>query len=175
MEVKGYFLSLSSKGQAVLEFALVAPILMLLVFGVIDFGIMFEHSIAVTNAARDGVRWAVTHPTAWSNANPAPSSTIEGQIQTAGGVSNIPNNDQTISISYWVPSSSGGSTECGYYSASSNSFVALNGYTESTCVIPGNLIKVSIHATYNFITPIFSALYPQGISISSSAIMMEEV
>lgn len=40
------------------EFALIVPILLLLVFGIIEFGIVYNTKIAITNAAREGARKA---------------------------------------------------------------------------------------------------------------------
>jgi len=48
----------SESGQALVEFALVAPILLMLVLGIMQFGIAFEHSIALTDAVRAGARAA---------------------------------------------------------------------------------------------------------------------
>src|SRR3989449_5175395 len=45
-----------SRGQAVVETALLVPILMLLVMGSADLGRVFYYSIAVTNAAREAAR-----------------------------------------------------------------------------------------------------------------------
>lgn len=44
------------RGAAAVEFALVLPILLLLVFGIIEFGFIFNRWITVTHAAREGVR-----------------------------------------------------------------------------------------------------------------------
>jgi Flp pilus assembly protein TadG len=38
------------------EFAIVAPILLVLVFGIIQFGIAFNHSLTLTDAVRAGAR-----------------------------------------------------------------------------------------------------------------------
>lgn len=40
------------------EFALVLPVLLLLVFGIIEFGIVYNAKITITNAAREGARKA---------------------------------------------------------------------------------------------------------------------
>lgn len=43
-------------GAAAVEFALVAPVLFLLLFGIIDYGIWFADSITIRQAARDAAR-----------------------------------------------------------------------------------------------------------------------
>ena len=47
------------KGAELIEFALVFPLLLLLMFGIMDFGLLFQRYEAVTNAAREGARIAV--------------------------------------------------------------------------------------------------------------------
>jgi Flp pilus assembly protein TadG len=44
------------RGQSLVEFALIAPLFLLLVFGIVDFGIAFYSWITITNAAREGAR-----------------------------------------------------------------------------------------------------------------------
>jgi Flp pilus assembly protein TadG len=46
----------NEKGQSMTEFALVLPILAVLLFGVIQFGIVFNNYIQVTDAVRAGAR-----------------------------------------------------------------------------------------------------------------------
>ncbi|MFL6099981.1 MAG: TadE/TadG family type IV pilus assembly protein [Actinomycetales bacterium] len=45
-------------GAVAVEFALILPILLLIVFGIIDFGRMLNAQITLTQAAREGARWA---------------------------------------------------------------------------------------------------------------------
>ena len=47
------------KGQALVEFALLVPIFLLLLFAIIDFGMGFYSWITVTNGAREGARLGV--------------------------------------------------------------------------------------------------------------------
>lgn len=47
-------------GQALVEFAFVLPILLLLMVAIIDFGIMFYSQMAVSNAAWEGARAGAT-------------------------------------------------------------------------------------------------------------------
>jgi Flp pilus assembly protein TadG len=51
-----------SKGQALTEFALILPLLIVIVGGAVDFGLLFLVSNVVQNASREGVRVAVTLP-----------------------------------------------------------------------------------------------------------------
>jgi Flp pilus assembly protein TadG len=46
------------KGAAVVEFALVVPILLLLVIGILEFGRVLHTYLVVVNAAREGARYA---------------------------------------------------------------------------------------------------------------------
>lgn len=51
-----------SGGQALVEFALVAPLFFLLIFGVIQLGIIFGGQIGLGNTAREVARYASTAP-----------------------------------------------------------------------------------------------------------------
>jgi Flp pilus assembly protein TadG len=51
------------RGQSLVEFALILPVLILLVMGTLDLAMGFRTYIALTNAAREGARWVSIHPT----------------------------------------------------------------------------------------------------------------
>ena len=51
----------SEKGQAMVEFALVLPLLLALLCGIIDFGWLYYNQITLNNAAREGARYAVIY------------------------------------------------------------------------------------------------------------------
>lgn len=44
------------RGAVAIELALVLPVLLLLIFGIIEFGFAFNTQLALTQAAREGVR-----------------------------------------------------------------------------------------------------------------------
>lgn len=48
----------SERGAAAVEFALVLPVFLLLVLGIITFGLIFKDYLGISHAAREGVRWA---------------------------------------------------------------------------------------------------------------------
>jgi Flp pilus assembly protein TadG len=49
----------SESGQAIIELAFALPLLLVLVMGIFDFGLMFQRFEVVTNAAREGARVGV--------------------------------------------------------------------------------------------------------------------
>lgn len=51
----------SEKGQALVEFALVLPILILLVCGICEFGWLFGNQILANNACREAARYAAVY------------------------------------------------------------------------------------------------------------------
>jgi Flp pilus assembly pilin Flp len=79
-------------GVALVEFALVLPLLLVLLFGMLDFGRAFNYWIDSTHLANEGARWAVV------NKNPGTTGTlqqyIQGQADTAelrdGGTAAVP-------------------------------------------------------------------------------------
>jgi Flp pilus assembly protein TadG len=50
-----------SIAQALAEFAIVAPIFFLILFGIIDFGRYVYYTQVLNNAAREGARYAIVH------------------------------------------------------------------------------------------------------------------
>ena len=49
----------TDRGQAAVEFALIAPVLMVLLLGIVQSGIAFHNYLAVTDAARAAARQAI--------------------------------------------------------------------------------------------------------------------
>ena len=49
------------KGQSLVEFAVILPVLLIIVFGIIDFGWLFYNQAALNNSCREGARFAVVN------------------------------------------------------------------------------------------------------------------
>jgi Flp pilus assembly protein TadG len=47
------------KGVAIVEFALVVPLLLMLIFGMIEFSLLFYNKAMLTNACREGARQGI--------------------------------------------------------------------------------------------------------------------
>jgi Flp pilus assembly protein TadG len=62
-------------GQALVEFALILPLLLVLVFGMLDFGKAYNYWIDSTHLSASGARWAAV------NKNPGPGATLQDSIR----------------------------------------------------------------------------------------------
>ena len=49
------------RGQALVEFALIAPMILLFLFVIVDFGIAMDRRIVLQHAVREGARYAAVH------------------------------------------------------------------------------------------------------------------
>jgi len=58
MKIKRIRIIKNEKGASAVEFALILPILVMLVFGIFQFGIAYNNYITITHAAREGARLA---------------------------------------------------------------------------------------------------------------------
>lgn len=89
----------STGGQSLVEFALILPILLLLILGMIEFGWILNRQITLTNAAREGARAAAVQDV--TNAYSAADSAV-ANFATASGL-----NIDTTKISFSILGSSG--------------------------------------------------------------------
>ncbi len=64
------------RGAAAVEFALVLPLVLFILFGVVDFGRAYMAQIALTQAAREGVRVAALDPA-------IPAADVEARVDAA--------------------------------------------------------------------------------------------
>ena len=58
---KGHIARCKQTGVAAIEFALLLPVLLLILFGIINYGVIMYDQAVVVNAAREGARWASIH------------------------------------------------------------------------------------------------------------------
>ncbi|MDE3094417.1 MAG: pilus assembly protein [Chloroflexota bacterium] len=70
------------RGQALVEFALTAPILLLLVLGAVDYGRVYYRAVQVSQAARNGAAYASINPPN-SNQNVQQSGNYQQQMEDA--------------------------------------------------------------------------------------------
>jgi Flp pilus assembly protein TadG len=92
--------SKDERGAELIEFALVFPILLLVVAGIADFGFLFQRYEVVTNAAREGARMASLPSYTQSDVTQRVTSYL-----TMGGLTLAP----TVSVT-WAPTTVGSNT-----------------------------------------------------------------
>jgi Flp pilus assembly protein TadG len=68
----------NEQGQTMVEFALVLPVICLLLFGVIQFGILYKDYVTITDAARAGARKAAV-----SRLESSPEGVTEAKVRAA--------------------------------------------------------------------------------------------
>jgi Flp pilus assembly protein TadG len=130
-----------SRGQALAEFAIVFPVLMIILGGTIQFGIIFWGQNTLTQVARDTGRWASTQTTCPTTATVVPTA---NSIAAASSL-----------IGY----TSGSWT-------SANVQVAMSG---DPCPVTSNADVTYVTVTITHQVPIFFPFVPGNGNLSTSA------
>ena len=75
----------NEKGQTMVEFTLVLPVLLVVLFGIIQFGIVFSNYVALTDAVRAGARTAAVSRSAVDPVGDTTARVIDasGDLKTA--------------------------------------------------------------------------------------------
>ena len=79
----------NESGAVAVEFGLLVPVLVALVFGIINFGIVFGQNLALNNASRDAARFAVVRQIDGSTADRSCYDTLD-RARNASSVSAFP-------------------------------------------------------------------------------------
>lgn len=127
--------SASSKGQSMVEFALVAPLILLLVFGIVDMGRVFFAKMTLQNAVLQAARYAVTGN---HEANDSGLMSRVSSIQHVAAGAAMGLDISQISIS----SAIGGAGNAGG---------------------PGDMITISVAADVHLLTPMIAQFFPHGV------------
>lgn len=141
-----------SKGVALVEFAIVLPVLLLILFGIMEFGFMIYDKSIVTNASREAARRGIVYRTA-ADGSYSPPSTSEIQQVVNNYVGSRLINFQAQGISVSVSPGDGTRTE---------------GYR-------GQPLTVTVQYAYHFLVlPGFASLLADNIPITAQTIMRME-
>jgi Flp pilus assembly protein TadG len=113
------------RGQALVEFALVFPIFMLVLSGIMDFGFMLYSRMSVINASREGAHAAiVTAPNYANITTVATGAAISAAAQ--GGVSISAGNVSVSCLATSVSVTSPATIPCGSATAKDSVVVTVN-------------------------------------------------
>lgn len=138
-------------GQSLVEFALILPLLLLIVVGAIDLGRVYVMTITMENAAKEGAFFGARNPTCDSNVTPG---CLDPQNVTAR---------VTNELDGLVPDAL--VARC--YAPGTVDFSGA-GKALSACK-DGDLYRVSLAATFHLVTPLIGSVVGDSIALSSSA------
>jgi Flp pilus assembly protein TadG len=78
------------RGQNLVEFSLVLPLMIMMMLGIVGFGLVYFTRASVDNAAREGARYGAIHPTDVSG--------IQARVRQT--VSSVKSSKVTINVTY---------------------------------------------------------------------------
>lgn len=137
--------ALRDRGQSLVEFALVLPLMLLLLLFAIDFGRVFLGWVELNNVAREAANFAAENPTAWNSVNPDTAAQAE---YTA-----LVNND-AAGINCTMPSPIPTPT-------------FQNGVNGPNSI--GQPVTVSLTCRFGILTPVISQIVGGSLPVSASA------
>jgi hypothetical protein len=98
----------SARGAELVEFALVFPLLLLVVLGIVDFGVLFQRLEVITNAAREGARVAVLPGYSTTDVcNRTVNYLSSGGVAVSGSCPSPTNPTISINMTYPIPMGAG--------------------------------------------------------------------
>ena len=130
------------------EFALLLPILLLLLVVAIDFGRLFATFVAVNNAAREGAAFAGLHPTQFTSTDNADPENVTYRARQE--VEN-PSDTRFTAVTVAAPTCN---------PAPCPTVLGTGG---------GKTIRVSVSTNFTFFTPMVTAIFGSSIQLSASA------
>jgi PKD repeat protein len=144
------------RGQALVEFALVLPLFIVIVLMAIDFGRVYFTYVQITNAAREGANFLSLSPT---DCGTASSNSCASLTQTWTAVSRetntqSQNGESVLVLSNACKDASGASITCS---------VATGGAGA------GNTVTLTVSEGFSFLTPLINTFWANNFHISNSA------
>jgi PKD repeat protein len=148
-----------TRGQSLVEFALVFPIIMLLTLTALDFGRVYLGYINLQNMARIAANFAANNPDAWT-ASADPAVTAAHQATQLKYKNQILGDAAATNCN--LPTSAGATV------VPTPAFKLPNGTTTTTPNI-GDTAKVGISCTFGVITPVIANIVGGSIQVSAAS------
>ena len=173
-------------GAVAVEFALILPVLLMLVFGIVEFGMMFRADLTVSQAARSGARTAAALPRVASYQTNS-AAAVAASVRTSLGANEI--SYLTIykaNKTTGMPSDGGTyktCTDCYRFTwdTSTKSWTQLSGAAwpataQKACGSEAltDYIGVYVEARYHWITGIFTPIFGSTTGLAERTVMRLE-
>ncbi len=137
------------RGASIVELALIAPVMVLLVMGVLDLGRAYRMNIRLENAAREGAAFAQVYP---NDVTCGPSGNIRGQVEREE-----PSLKATPAFTVVVEGQDAGGT-----------FTPMSGCT-GTVASAGERVRVRVSARYDIMTPLVAQAVGGSLTLTGDA------
>ncbi|NGZ86494.1 TadE/TadG family type IV pilus assembly protein [Duganella aceris] len=131
-------------GSAAVEMAIIAPVAMLLLIGIIEFSIVFFVTLSMQYAVREGARYAITGRV---DKDPATANRERYKAVLASIKSNSMGMYDSLSPVITV---------------NGTSYAAPSSYAANMFGGPEDIVVLRIDCTWNLSTPLISAFFPGG-------------
>lgn len=158
-------------GQAATEFALVAPILFVIIFAIIQFGVLMITRSALSYAVRQGARTASIH-----GSEPTGNDQICASLRAGLASSGVnPDNLGTVTIYKALPGTTEASDSKDVGSCTGGSWSYASGgvgwpYYARAVVDPPDPVGLSVTYNFHFLIPMFG----NGLTMSDGTILRME-
>lgn len=86
------------RGQSLVELAIMLPILLIILLGIIDFGRVFYAYVTITNASREGARYGSMHPLSTDEINSRVKQEAAGTLTILDDDITITSDTDTITV-----------------------------------------------------------------------------
>ena len=159
-----------ARGQALVEFALVIPIFLLLIFGLLDMGrFVYMHS-TLSQAAREGARLGAVEAY-WIGSGDASCNTSGGPVCPAN-LAALRTDILTAANRMMTPF--GPITAAKLYTSCDATTAPTGNWTSQTCTTnsAGRLISVRVEFTIQPMTPIINQFFPSITSTASATMVI---
>lgn len=168
----------SARGQSLVEFALVLPIFLMLVFGLIDTGrFVFMHS-ALSQAAREGARLGAVEAywvqSTWVGPAPVCSNTGGGPQAPKCPATPAVLRQDILDAANREMTPFANITIAQLYTSCDASTPPSGNWTTTTCTNnqPGNLLSVRVVYSITPMTPLISRFFPSITSTASATMVI---
>ena len=145
------------RGSATVEMALVAPVVLLLMMGIIEFSLVFFSTLTMQYAVREGARYAIT-------------GRIDADPASAG-------QERYRAVEQVIRANSLGlfTTVNAVVSVNGKSYASSSAYTANMFGGPGDIVVLRLDCAWPVTTPLIRSFFPNGkYSFAVAATMQSE-
>ena len=148
------------RGQALVEFGLVAVVFFVMLFGIFDATRLLQSWITLQHSSREAARYAITGRTDCDGAAGRPACIVWTGKNASEGIFGGGPSSTTVNVTY----------KAWDFTGTDWSSTAIDSAAGKQC----DQVEVKIQYTHTFVTPIMQVIRPSGITINGRQKMTNE-